>query len=376
MHRPRPSCLRQFSCPILVRKDPAQSLLDREHRGRHTFAALPEVVAKPTHEATVGNDPRRMSLGSSTGRLDQLGPTPSERSDNTTLKQLGQAGLIPTRRSSATLPPLGAQNATVRRRSSTEKLTGQTSRRSSKLSQSMSLSNLDDASLVDLSSKLPMVVRQTCSKMNELTKTLRELHEKNPQFFANTANYNALVNISFEAKTGHYYFAKWKSELAPHWCAAPSKPTMLSDWPIEGLLAELQSTMSGLGMHASSFCEQLQNIIDDTEVPMKQTAARASVRGSAWDQLRRRGFCSSVELLGIVDHLERMLAKTHRLVQTAPQEPPAAGRPRGTRRRSSLEFKLKMCALQVGSEVGSTSTTSSSSNECSTRSNSPARIPA
>merc|ERR1712113_1355969 len=142
------------------------------------------------------------SLGSNTETLEQLRPTPMKSA------------------SSGLLPPVQAQNESCRRKGDSDRSASKlcnsnlSSRRgSTRSSTSMNKANLDDAILVDLSNKLPTVVRQTCTRVDGLTKTLRELHLKSPLFFTNVASYNALVNICFEAMTGQYYFAKWQNEL-------------------------------------------------------------------------------------------------------------------------------------------------------------------
>lgn len=298
-----------------VGRDPVQAVLDRdwEHAPKMR-ASLPNLLDKQVCKATMDQDKQMLQR------------TSFSRSCSKITGQVKEVENL--------LPPMRAHSLQQSRKSMSVKAV----KAPCKHGKIIHLADLDDEALIELSNKLPSLVHQTCVQMDVLANKLKDIHANQPMFFTSSSLYESLREISFEASTAHYYFQKWQNELEPRWCSMPSKPSKLADWSTTGLLAELQGMVARMDVHASRFCGLLQNIVTDAST------------GSSATLLRKHGFCSTVELHGIADHLEQLLAKTHWLVHSAPKEcPTEVADELPMIRTDSLKFRLKTRPTKLSS---------------------------
>jgi len=159
----------------------------------------------------------------------------------------------------------------------------------------------------ELSSRLPMIVHQTCMAMNESIATIRDRHLVDASFLSDSTNHGALAQIVFELSSSSYYFAKWCHELQPISYSQPIKPSHSMECEAADLLSQLQSGVSRMQMYASKFCPMLDQV-------MRAQKYNFTVTGeNALDIAQRHGLSTS-EVSGIAAHLEHLLSDTRRLV--------------------------------------------------------------
>lgn len=170
----------------------------------------------------------------------------------------------------------------------------------------------------ELCLRLPVLVRQACTTMDELIVILRERHADDRRhnlerhlgdasFLAHGPNKRILANIAREVSSTSYHCAKWCHELEPLSFALPSKPSRAVDSSVEDLLWQLQSSVPRMQCNASNLFPLLEQIVRQSRVD--------ALSQIPWDIAQKRGLIPS-ELLGLAAHLEHMLLDTQQLAYT------------------------------------------------------------
>jgi len=176
----------------------------------------------------------------------------------------------------------------------------------------------------ELSLRLPVLVRQACTTMDELIATIRERHVDDRRrnlerhlgdasFLAHAPNKRILAHIVREVSSTSYHFAKWCHELEPLSFALPSKPPKAVDSSVGDLLWQLQSCVSRMQCNASNLCPLLEQIVRQSVLAQSGTAD--ALAQSPWDIAQKRGLIPC-ELLGLAAHLEHLLLNTQQLAYT------------------------------------------------------------